>query len=172
MTFAGSITSYNAVSSIQAMNYNIDTSGVVNITCFVCIFYTNGVDFCLRSKSLSQLSVLRTRYLILDTAFNKITHFYSAARYYVQNYSTTNYGSANPIVNNFGLPTINTASTTRIFVMLNGFNATSTSTTSYSFDISMVPMYVGSATLRVTTSSTNAATIQFSSLCYCIIGYN
>ena len=154
------------------MTYDIPVSGVVNITCYLCTYFSNGADFCLRSKSLSQLSLLKARYLILDSAFTKMTHFYGSARYYVQNYGTSNYDTINPVINNFGLPAINTVGTTRIFVFLNGFNATSSSATSYSFDIAMVPQYIGSSTLRVTTTSNNAATIQISSLCFAIIGYN
>lgn len=171
-TFAGSISSYNAVSSVQALTFDIDPTGVVNFTCFLCAYNVGGVDFCLLSKSLSQISALKKRYMILDSGFTKITHFYGAARYYVQNYGTNSYDSANPIVNNFGLPSINTVGTTRLFVLLNGFNGTSASNTSYSFDIAMSPQYIGSSTLRVTTASGNAVSIELNSLCYCIIGYN
>jgi hypothetical protein len=171
LTFAGNITSYGAVSSLQGLRYDIPASALINVTTFICQYYTNGLDFCVLSRSLSRISTLQVRYLILDDRFTKIVHFYAAARYYVQNAGTNIYNTANPVVNLFGLPAINTVGATRVFVLLNGFNATANSPTN-SFDFKLVPQYPSSTTLRVTTSSANSETIQISSLCYCIIGYN
>ena len=170
--FTGNISTYNAVSSIQTLNYEIPISGVLNVTCFICGYYSTALDYCLITKSLSRISTIKTRYMIIDSSFTKITHFYSSGVYYVDNFGSNPYDAANPIINNFGIPAINTVGTTRLFIFVNGFNATSNSNTSYSFDIHMNAQYIGSSVLRVTTTSSNAVTIMFNGFSFAVIGYN
>ena len=143
------ITSYFAVSSLQTLSYDISASGLFNLTTYICSDpVTPGIDFCLLSGSLSSLSQLILRYLILSAAFTKITHFYGSASYFVQNGGSTEYDVANPIINNFGIPPINIATTARVFTFLNGFNATAPNNT-YAFDLQMSASYPTNGSLRV-----------------------
>lgn len=142
------------------------------MTTYLCGYYTNGLDICVLSTSLSRISVLSSRYLILDTAFTKITHFYASARFYVQNSGNNTYDSSNPIISNFGLPGgLNTTGTVRALAMLNGFNATASSSTN-SFDLRLTASYISATTFRVKAESTIFTPLYLSSIIYCIVGYN
>ena len=140
---------------MQDLTYDISAAGTFNVTTYICGFNSNGLDICLLSTSLRRLSALRIRYLILDSAFTKIVHFYGSARYFVQGGGSDNYNTANPVVNTFSIPTINTVGTTRVFTFLNGFNATATSP-NYAFDLQMSATYLDSNTLQITTQPTNS----------------
>ena len=109
--------------------------------------------------------------MVLSASFTKITHFYGSARYFVQGVGTADYDIANPVINNFDIPTINTATTTRVFAFINGFNATAPNST-YAFDLQMTASYPSSGVLRVETATRNNQTIQMSSLSITLIGYN
>ena len=150
----GNLTSYSSVSSLQTLNFDISPSGNINVTTYICGVPSGGLTFCVLSMSLSRLSQLKLRYLVLESTFDKITHFYGSATYYVQNQGTTDYDIANPIINNFGIPAINTATTTRVFTFLNGFNATANNATN-AFDIEMTASYPLATVLRVETRPTN-----------------
>lgn len=142
------LTSFSSISSLQNLNFDISPSGNINITTYICGSQANGIDYCILTMSMSRISQLKLRYLALASTFTKITHFYSIGRYYVQNQGSDNYDTANPIINNFGIPAINTATTTRVFVFLEGFNATGSNVT-YPFDLQFAPSYPSSTILRV-----------------------
>ena len=141
------------------------------MTAYLCQYYSNGLDFCVLCMSLSRLSRLVVRYLVLDGSFTKILHLYTAARHYVQNQGNQTYDPANPVVSTFNLPgTMNMTGTVRAISLINGFNATSDSSASFDFSISAT--YLTSSSYRATTSSTSPTAILFHSISFCIIGYN
>lgn len=150
-TFSRTISSYDAITSLKSLRFEISSNNKINVTTYLCGYYTNGVDICVLSTCLSQISVLSSRYLVLDSAFTKITHFYSAARFYVQYAGNNTYNSSMPIISNFGLPGgLITSGTVRALVMLNGFNATA-STSTNSFDIKLTATYLSATTFQVRT---------------------
>lgn len=99
--------------------------------------------------SISQIQRLSTRYLAIDTAFTKITHFYSSAKFYVQNAGQQTFDSSNPIVYDYNLPAgLDMTGTLRAFVMFNGFNATASSSANI-FDIRLSASFVSATVFRV-----------------------
>jgi hypothetical protein len=99
--------------------------------------------------SISQIQRLSTRYLVIDTDFTKITHFYSSAKFYVQNAGQQAFDSSNPIVYNYNVPAgLDMTGTVRAFVMFNGFNATASSSAKI-FDIRLTASFISATVLQV-----------------------
>lgn len=144
---------------------------MINVTTNVCNYYTNGIDICLLSRSISKIVSLSCRYLAIDDPQYKIYHLYYSAQYYVNSAGAVTFDSANPITSNFNVfAGLSSTGTLKVFALLNGFNATTDAT--YIFDITLTTSYQTTSVIRVVQSSGSAASFQLSSIQYCLIGYN
>lgn len=189
--FAGTFTSYQCSLSFQDLNYkmtatttttttNNDDSansdeGVttaitdlkVNITIAPCDYYINGLTACLYSTSLHRLNTMRTRYLVLDAAFSKVT-FYKLS--YIVSGLPKMLNITVPIITEYQLSPITFGTgTINNFLIINGLNVTSISG---KLDLKATALRTSSTGLRLNISTTCTTNIRFMSMSFTLASWN
>lgn len=192
--FAGTFTSYQSSLSFQDLNYKMTATTTtttvtgdgdddansgdvkattaitdlrVNITIAPCDYYINGLTACLYSTSLHRLKTMRTRYLVLDTAFSKVT-FYRLS-YTVSGLAKLLNITA-PIITDYQLSPITFGTgTINNFLIINGLNVTSISG---KLDLKAAALRTSSTGLRLNISTTCTTNIRFMSMSFTLASWN
>jgi len=140
------------------------------MTSFICGQSTTYLVNCLVSMQFSSLAAVAIRYLVLDSPYVNKMSILSTAIFYIDYGGTQPFDVNNPVICNFGIPTMNIAGNVKSYVFFNGLNGTAT-TSANEFDIKLVSSYPDPATFTVTaTSSTNS--VILGAIMMTILGLN
>ena len=162
--------SFKYISNLKNIGMSFNGNNEINITTFGCSATTTTITVCVLTSSFNLVQSLDFRYIVLDNAFSKITHFYRSAYFYTTTGGSTVITSATPIVSNFNLPAISLTGTVKVWAFFNGANFTSPATNTLRLEITA--QYISSSVLQITTKNLDSVGFYLKTITYLFIGFN
>jgi hypothetical protein len=148
---------------------------LLNLTIIRNIYYTNALGVALVSNTSIYFTVMRVRYIVLSSTFQKLTLW--ALSYYIDGNGTIpltkDLTVAAPMVIGYGLDNMNGTGTTRSVLLITGFNVTlADGTNTLDVDVRGVRDPAQPFVLMCTITTTSAVPLHFHGMNFVSISWN